>query len=115
MKNMKIRQLSLIFLALLSLFVSSVSACTCSHHQEKVEVDVSSCHQHSPEAKAEQHHDTQSKKIQSIISETECCCIQPAPKVVAKSESLEIDNQILASGDENIKSSERVLERVRSI
>ena len=115
MNSERLKQFTVSLLVVLSLFVSSVSACTCSHHQEKVEVDVSSCHQHSPEAKAEQHHDTQSKKIQSIISETECCCIQPAPKVVAKSESLKIDNQILASGDENIKSSERVLERVRSI
>jgi hypothetical protein len=115
MKNQRLKQFTVSLLVVLSLFVSSVSACTCAHHQEKVEADVSSCHQHSPKAEAEQQFGTNPfEKIQSVISETECCCIQPAPKVVAKSESIKIDKQILASNSENTNASECVLECVRS-
>jgi len=115
MNSAQLKQFTVSFLVVLSLFVSSVSACTCSHHQEKVEVDVSACHQHSPEAKAEQHPGTNvSEEIQTVISETECCCVQPAPKVVAKSESVKIGKQILVSAGENKSVSELVLERVHS-
>jgi hypothetical protein len=98
MKSVKLKQFGLAFCLLVSLFVSSVSACTCSHHPEKVETEVSSCHQHSENGQTEQHHDADSnEKAQSLVSQDECCCIEPAPKVVAKVENIKIEKQKLAA------------------
>jgi len=40
MKSVKLKQFAVSLLALLSLFASSVSACACSHHQEKPETNL---------------------------------------------------------------------------
>jgi len=98
MKSVRLKQFGLAFCLVVSLFVSSVSACTCSHHPEKVETEISSCHGHSENAQTEQHHSADSNEnAQSIVSQDECCCIEPAPKVVAKVENIKIEKQKLAA------------------
>jgi hypothetical protein len=98
MKSVRLKQFGLAFCLVVSLFVSSVSACTCSHHPEKVEIEVSSCRQHSETIQTGQHHKANlDENAQSLVSQDECCCIEPAPKVVAKSETLKIEKQKLAT------------------
>lgn len=94
MNNGRLKQFAASFFVVLSLLVSSVSACTCSRHQETFEADSFSSHHHLNEAKTQQHHGTDTAEtIQTIISEIECCCIQPAPKFVTKSETVKIEKQ----------------------
>ena len=99
MKSVRLKQFGLALSLLVSLFVSSISACTCSHHPEKVETNASSCHEHSEAAETEQtkHHSSDSKEsAQSVVPADECCCIEPAPKVYAKSETVKIEKQSAA-------------------
>lgn len=104
MKSVRLKHYSLAIWLVVSLFVSAVSACTCSHHPERVEIteiSSSSCHQNSREAtqtsSSEQFQKSDSTGIvESLISQDQCCCIQPAPKVFAKSENLKIEKQTLA-------------------
>ena len=98
MKSLRLKQFGLALCLTLSLFVSSISACTCSHHPEKVEIETPSCHQHSETVKTEQHHDSDSNKnAQSLVPQDECCCLEPTPKVVAKAENIKIEKQKLAT------------------
>ena len=95
MKSMKFKQCAISLLALLSLFASTISACACSHHQEKTQTDSRSCHEHSTETKANQNGDDNLlKTIKVIVSETGCICLQPAPKAVAKSENVKVEKHI---------------------
>lgn len=99
MKSARLKQLGLAFCLLVSLFVSSVSACTCSHHPEKVETETSSCHEHSEAANTEptEHHSSDSNESAlSVVPADECCCIEPAPRVFAKSETVKVEKQSAA-------------------
>jgi hypothetical protein len=88
----KTRQMAVGFLIVASLFVSSVSACICSHHAEKAEVQAASCHEHS-EAKQET---PQVEQIEKFDSGEDCGCAAPAPRVFSKSEKLKIEKQLAA-------------------
>jgi hypothetical protein len=89
-----IKQFILILCCVLSLFASSVSACTCSHHHEKPKIEAETCHGHSEDTKVKPNQDTNSSEtIQTTIYEGECFCIQPAPKLIAKSEKVKIEKQ----------------------
>jgi hypothetical protein len=82
---------------LISLFVSSISACACSHHPENVETEASSAHRHAETTPTEHHHDAElNENAQSLAPTDECCCLEPSPKVFAKSETLKIEKQSLA-------------------
>lgn len=95
MKSMKIKQYVVSFLALLSLFAYSISACERSYQQEKKQTVSASCHEHSPTAKAAQNRDDDSsKKVETIASETGGICLQPAPKLVAKSETIKFEKHL---------------------
>ena len=91
MKSEKIKRFSASILVVLSLFVSSISACCCSHHQEKVETEVSSCHV--------QTHETEEKKDSANVDDKDSinvpceCFMESAPKVFAKSENVKIEKQ----------------------
>lgn len=91
MKSEKLKQFSASILVVLSLFVSSISACCCSHHQEKVETEVPSCH-----AKT---HETEEKKDSANVDDKDSinisceCFMESAPKVFAKSENVKIEKQ----------------------
>jgi len=89
-KIQKSKQIAVGFLIILSLFVSSVAACVCSHHAEKVETQTASCHQHSETKTASVEN------VSQINSSQECNCIEPAPRVFAKSETLKIEKQTAA-------------------
>jgi len=84
MKHKKRLQNILIALvAMVSLFASSVSACTCSHHPEQAETETDSCHAHS-------HHDEMSAdqdqaSLVSVESQCECVLAKPVPAVATKS------------------------------
>ena len=84
----KTKQIAGGFLIILSLFVSSVAACVCSHHAEKVEAEVSSCHEHSEPAPA-----APTGQVRQIDSNDDCGCIRPAPRVFSKSETIKIEKQ----------------------
>lgn len=83
-------------LAVLSLFVSTVAACACTHHHpEKVleAVETSSCHSES--------HETGVKKQEPSadhFADASCECILDAPsRVFVKSEKLKIEKQAIVS------------------
>lgn len=81
----KSKQIAVGLLIVLSLFVSSVAACVCSHHTEKAETEVSSCHGNSETTSVE--------KVSELDSNDECFCIQPAPRVFSKSEKIKFEKQ----------------------
>jgi hypothetical protein len=89
----KTKQTAVGFLIVVSLFVSSVAACICSHHTEKVEAQAAaSCHEHA-EAKPETNEVEQAAKF---ASGEECSCASPAPRVFSKSETIKIEKQASA-------------------
>lgn len=93
MKNVRLKQFGLALCLALSLLISPVSACACSHHHpENAESEISSHHQHSEAAV--HHHDSEADNAaQSVTSQDECCCLETAPKVSAKSENIKIEKQ----------------------
>jgi hypothetical protein len=91
----KTKQIAVGFFVILSLFVSSVAACVCSHHAEKAETNAASCHEHS-EAKPETGSVEKVEKAQTFDSGDECLCLQPAPRICSKSETLKIEKQAAA-------------------
>lgn len=89
----KSKQIAVGFLIVLSLFVSAVAACVCSHHAEKAETQISSCHEHSATTQA-----TNSlEKGSQLDSNDECFCVQPAPRVFSKSETIKFEKQAAVS------------------
>lgn len=107
MKESKLKQFAISLLVVLSLFASSVSACACSHDsiQSAAGEHCQPPSQHLHEAKddaphshgeaAEHHHadSAETKNVSPVLSEKECCCIKPAPKVFAKSETVKTEKQ----------------------
>ena len=79
MKFLRAKHLILTTAAMLSLFVSAVSACACTHH-ETVKVEASSCHSSS--------HETPPVEASNAAPhfESDCNCFvrTPVPAVVAK-------------------------------
>ena len=78
MKFLRVKHLILTTAAMLSLFVSAVSACACTHH-ETVKVEASSCHS---------SHETPPVETSNAAPhfESDCNCFvrTPVPAVVAK-------------------------------
>jgi hypothetical protein len=89
----KSKQITVGFLIVLSLLVSSVAACVCTHHAEKAETQNSSCHEHAETA---QKTDSP-EKVSALDSNDECHCIQPAPRVFSKSETIKFEKQAAVS------------------
>src|SRR5437868_4937164 len=87
-------------LAVLSLFVSSVSACACAHHQQSQENTEPLCHSQSHSDHSET---TQSTKSKTSIDEGCTCFVnQPLPYVLAKSVKKKVaDQNIVADLPEN--------------
>jgi hypothetical protein len=98
MKNARFKQFGLAIGLIVSLFASSISACACSHHAGKVEIETPSCHGHSETAKTGQPQKSDvNENAQSLVPQDECCCVAPPPKASAKSENLRIEKQALAN------------------
>lgn len=86
----RIRQLLIGILAVLSLSVSSVAACACSHHGTDPEPQ-KTCH--SPAPKKHENHGS----LATTPSYNESCiCIQPAIKLSAKAEGFKLKKQVSA-------------------
>jgi hypothetical protein len=79
----KIQRILIAALAMMGLFASSVSACTCSHHQEPVKTETPSCHSHSHSETAAVGPNAASKGIDSPCK---CVLAKPAPAIVSKSD-----------------------------
>lgn len=98
---MKTKQFIVCILVILSLFASSAAACICSHHEEKVDTSVSSCHQHSEHNRTEQKHNS---SAESVNSEIECCCFEVVSKINAKPGTIKFEKLVrAASGLEPVK------------
>lgn len=69
-------------LAVMSLFVSAVSACACSHHIEPEKTELS-CHSSSHEMQAET---TASEPSNSFDTDCSCLVRTPVPAIVAKTD-----------------------------
>jgi hypothetical protein len=109
MKSTRLKQFVASFLVVLSLLVSSVSACTCTHNSPQAETsehcqpeppqhshesNTDSHHSHNESASGHQHDEQAKINFASLsFSETECCCISPAPKVFTKSEKVKTEKQ----------------------
>lgn len=95
MKNKMIKQFSISILTVLSLFVSSVAACACTHHQFKTETDAPSCHQAAHES--ENKNSSGKNEVQTldqIAFDTSCVCFVPSTaKAFGKSETIKIQKQ----------------------
>ena len=115
----KLKQFGLILCCIASLLVSSVTACTCDHKSGHVEtsqhcqpssqqthaatataahsteVKEDSSHSHGETIAAHNHDDNRVETNISVLSFSEqaCCCIKPAPKVYAKSETVKTEKQ----------------------
>jgi hypothetical protein len=76
--------------AVLSLFVSSVSACACAHHQQKVET-APSCHVQSHSGHSETAQTTDAKT--SIDEGCSCFVNVPSPYILAKSGKKKVAEQ----------------------
>lgn len=87
------KKIAACFLIILSLFVSSVAVCVCSHHAESRETGSVSCHEHE-QAKAETV--SAATNNAGLDSGDECGCISPAPRAFSKSETLKIEKQAAA-------------------
>ncbi|HEX8367188.1 MAG TPA: hypothetical protein VF604_01355 [Pyrinomonadaceae bacterium] len=95
MQSLKLKQFAVSLLAVVSLFVSAVSACTCSHHQAKQETESPSCHEH-PAKTVRNHADDAPETTETTISEAGCVCFQTAPKAFAKSETVKFEKHATA-------------------
>lgn len=71
--------------AILSLFVSAVSACACSHHQVKAKADEPSCHSSGHAAPAAESPGPATGE--SLDAGCGCFINAPVPAITAKSES----------------------------
>jgi len=78
----RIRHILIAAFAALSLFASSVSACSCSHHLEQAKTETPSCHFHSHEASPT----VQNASPASADAPCECVLVKPSPAIIAKSE-----------------------------
>jgi len=77
-------------LAMLAMFVSSVSACVCAHHQQKVEA-APSCHVQSHSGRDQTAPTTDAKT--SIDEGCTCFVFQPSPYALARSGKKNSANQ----------------------
>ena len=90
MNKRRLKQFGSSFLIVLSLLVSSVAAsCICAHHAEPVEVETSSCHEQATAEPATNAIENASR----LDSNEDCGCIQPAPRIISKSETIKLEKQ----------------------
>ena len=75
-------------LSLISMLVSSVAACACSHHSSSKAEAKQSCHSHS-ESAAEQNGAPVVSEHQSV-SGTGCSCTQASPRLVFKQDQKQL-------------------------
>ncbi|MEP7076794.1 MAG: hypothetical protein ABI878_13390 [Acidobacteriota bacterium] len=96
-RGQKLAMLTLSVVAVLSLLAGSVSACTCSHHEEKAKTERPSCHSHTHEQAVSPENDS----TRSFDAECECLTAKPLPAIVAKSDKKNADlhSESVLTGD----------------
>ena len=96
MKNRRLKEIGLSFSVILSLLISSITACACLHHQEANLAPQPSCHEHSemPMTMEMPAESNQADAGQPVFSSNpNCSCVKPAPKAFSKSDFLKIEKQ----------------------
>jgi len=87
-------------LAALSLCVSSVAACACTHHHPaavQVETEQSSCHGPAHQAGAASRQETPDEADERNGIDSSCeCFMQAAPRASIKNENLKVGKQAMA-------------------
>ena len=91
----RIKQLTIGLLAILSLSVSSVAACMCSHHEPSEKAETRSCHgpaksHHAPTADTPEKH--------SRFSES-CTCLPLSTDLSVKSEGFKLKKHAVAAAE----------------
>ena len=83
-------------LAILSMSVSSIAACACSHHGQAAEAETKSCH--SPASTSPQHNseETPVDSTGTSLGET-CFCVRPALDTSVKAEAFKFKKAPLGS------------------
>ncbi|MFN2502279.1 MAG: hypothetical protein ABR530_09730 [Pyrinomonadaceae bacterium] len=85
MRIKRIEQILISVLLGISLFVSPLAACVCSHHEQD-QTEQTSCHEH--EARADEP--AAENESPSLSGYAECICVDALPQLTAKSETLKI-------------------------
>ena len=74
--------------SVLSMLVTSVAACACSHHPVETSLTKSSCHSHSESSHNDRHAVTDHER--QTMSGTGCSCAQASPRLVFKQDQKEL-------------------------
>ena len=93
--NKQLQQFAIGILTVLSLLVSSASACTCSHHHAESDTGKSSLHSHSEMSEfGDSHHSRVENTASCLASDSDCVCEAATAKLVAKSDWIKFDKHI---------------------
>jgi hypothetical protein len=92
----RIAQIAFGLVFCLSLFASSISACTCPQHEHSEQAEAHSHHSHQKESGHNEQAVESSTLLADSITGSECCCASPAPKVVNKTETFRSEGKSVA-------------------
>lgn len=87
----RIQQITIGIVAMLSLSVSSVAACMCSHHKQSAPTETRSCH-----GRAKQHHETSRTGPEHSSFSENCTCVPPSNNLSVKSEGFKLKKHAAA-------------------
>ncbi len=111
MTRYAIKQGVLVVLACAALFVSSISACACSHHSERAKTD--SCHPH------QEHSDNSTQKAEELSPgsriDSSCVCIAREPlaaPVKVEKNGAELNSPVLVPAKTSFLRLDRIVFRV---
>jgi hypothetical protein len=91
----RIEQLAIGILAVLSLSVSSVGACMCSHHEPVAQAETRSCH-----GPAKTQHNKKSSSAERHASFGESCnCVPPSTNLSVKAEGFKLKKHPAAAAE----------------
>ncbi len=95
MKNQQIKRIAFCLSIFLSLFASSIAACTCGHHQVKAENHAPSCHQTTTETENQQTlNSAQARLSEKIDVNCDCFVKTFQPFVVGKSKNIKAQKNL---------------------
>ena len=93
--NKRLQQFAIGLLTVLSLLISSVEGCTCSHHEADGTSEPASHHRHSEMSEAAESHDSHVEDANACLaSDADCVCAVPASKFVAKPAGIKLKKQV---------------------
>ena len=91
----RLQQFVIGFLTVLSLLVSSVGGCTCSHHEADGTSEPAFHHHHSEMSEAAESHDSHVEDTNACLaSDADCVCAVTASKFVAKPAGIKLNKQV---------------------